>query len=66
MKLYYNDEKMFNVYNKQKRKYKKDTIPIIFEIDNSDQFINKLYKDPNYTDGYYVLDNIPPEKIKII
>jgi hypothetical protein len=66
MKLYYNDEKHFNVYNKQKRKYDKDTNPIIFEVDNSDNFIKKLYKDPNYENGFYTLENIPPDKLKII
>lgn len=65
MKLYYNDEKLFNVYNKDKRKYNKNTIPIIFEIDNSKHFIKKLYKDPNYEHGFYTLDNIPPNKLSI-
>ena len=66
MKLYYNNEKIFNVYNKQKRMYNKNTKPVIFEIDNSDKFINKLYKDPNYEGGFYILENIPPGRIKII
>lgn len=66
MKLYYNDEKSFNVYNKEKRKYHKNTYPVIYEIDNSDKFIKKLYKDPNYDNGFYTLDNIPPNKIKKI
>lgn len=66
MKLYYNEEKLFNIYNKQKRNYDKNTTPIIFEIDNSEQFIKSLYKDPNYENGYYTLDNIPPNKIKLV
>ena len=66
MKLYYNDEKSFNVYNKEKRKYYKNTYPVIYEIDNSDKFIKNLYKDPNYDNGFYTLDNISPNKIKII
>ena len=66
MKLYYNDEKKFNLFNKRKRKYDKDTKPIIFEIDNSDKFIKNLYKDPNYENGFYTLENIPPDKLKII
>ncbi|MCK9415294.1 hypothetical protein M0Q97_01395 [Candidatus Dojkabacteria bacterium] len=38
---------------------------IIYEIDTKDLNIN-LYKDPNYIDkGYYIIDNIKPEKIKI-
>lgn len=66
MSLYYDSEKNFNIYNKQKRKYNKDTTPIIFEIDNSEHFIKKLYKDPNYEKGFYVLDNIPPNKISTL
>jgi hypothetical protein len=64
--LYLNDEKSFNVYNKEKRKYHKNTYPVIYEIDNSDKFIKNLYKDPNYDNGFYTLDNISPNKIKII
>lgn len=66
MKLYYNNEKSFNVYNREKKKYDKNTYPVIFEIDNSEQFIKKLYKDSNYENGFYILDNIPPDKISII
>jgi hypothetical protein len=66
MKLYYNDEKSFNVWNKRKRKYDKKTIPVILEIDNSDKFIKALYKDPNYNEGFWTLDNIPPNKISQI
>lgn len=66
MSLYYNEEKLFNIYNKEKKNYVKNTIPIIFEIDNSDKFIKKLYKDPNYINGFYVLDNIPKNKISEI
>lgn len=66
MNLYYNDEKSFNIYNKEKRKFNKNTIPIIFKIDNTNSCIKTLYKDPNYDRGYYTLDNIPPNKISII
>jgi hypothetical protein len=45
---------------------KKDSKPIIFEIDNSDSFIKKLYKDPNYENGFYTLENIKPDKISIV
>ena len=37
---------------------------IIFEIDTQNLNI-KLYNDPNYNNGYYVIDNISPDKIKI-
>jgi len=38
---------------------------VIFEINTSDLNI-KIYKDPNYIDnGYYVVDNIQPDNIKI-
>lgn len=38
---------------------------IIYEIDNSDLNIT-LYKDPNYEFGYYTINNIKKDKIKII
>ena len=34
----------------------------IFEL-KSDNI--KLYKDPRYKNGYYTLDNIKPENVKI-
>lgn len=66
MSLYYDEEKSFNKYNKNKRKFDRKTIPVIFEIDNSDQFIEKLYNDPNYDKGFYTLSNIPNDKISIV
>jgi hypothetical protein len=66
MKLYYSEEKSFNIYNKENKKYEKNSKPIIFEIDNSDSFIKKLYKDPNYENGFYTLENIKPDKISIV
>jgi hypothetical protein len=66
MKLYYNIERDQNLYRFNKKKWAKDTHPIILEIDNSDKFINKLYIDPNSIDVYFIIDNIPPNKIKII
>jgi len=47
------------------KKSKIDTKWIIYEIDTNNLSIN-LYKDPNYDNGYYIIDNIPKEKIKII
>lgn len=38
---------------------------IIYEIETKELNII-LYSDPNYKNGYYTLDNIPPDKIKII
>lgn len=40
---------------------------IIYEIDTSGDYISKLYHDKNYKQkGYYILDNIPPSKLKIV
>jgi len=36
---------------------------VIFEI--STDRISKLYKDPNYNGGFYLLENIPPIYIKV-
>jgi len=55
-------------YIKRKNKNKLDDIDIkwiIYEIDSNKLNIN-LYKDPNFINkGYYAVDNIPPEHIKI-
>ena len=59
MKFYYKNRKINN---------KKDNINdkwIIYEIDTKGLNI-KLYKDPNYINGYYIVDNIPNNLIKII
>jgi len=37
---------------------------VIFEINLTDLDI-KLYKDPNYNNGYYITDNIHPDRISI-
>lgn len=66
MKIYYNSEKDNNIYINGNKKYKKDTNLLILEIDNKDNVIKKLYKDPNYINGYYTLDNIPPKYIKVV
>jgi hypothetical protein len=59
MKFYYKNRKTNN---------KKDNINdkwVIYEIDTKDLNI-KLFKDPNYINGYYIVDNIPKNLIKII
>ena len=58
MKLYYVGKKSKNRKNKINDKW------IIYEIDSSELNI-KLYKDPN-SNGYYCIDNIPANKIRII
>lgn len=58
MKFYYKNRKINN---------KKDNINdkwIIYEIETNSLDI-KIYKDPNYIDGYYIIDNIPSDIIKI-
>jgi hypothetical protein len=47
------------------QKSKINTKWVIYQIDTNDLDI-KLYKDPNYENGYYVIDNIPKDNIKII
>jgi len=48
-----------------KKIYNKNTKWIIFEIDTKLANIKVLYKDPNYINGYYYLDVIPPKTITI-
>lgn len=65
MMFYYTGEKDENIYKLGKKLFNKDITPIIYEIDNKDNIINKLYVDVNYdTKGYYTLNNIHPSKIK--
>lgn len=59
MKFYYKNRKINNKKDKINYKW------IIYEIDTKDLNI-KLYKDPNYINGYYIVDNIPKNLIKII
>lgn len=59
MKLYYNNRKINNRRDNINDKW------IIYEIDMSELNI-KLYKDPNYIDGYYIIDNIPNNLIEVI
>lgn len=68
MKLFYSTEKnniLFNPKNVDKI-YKKNIMWVIFEVDTVLGKITKLYKDPNYLNGYYVLDNISKDSIKIV
>ncbi len=58
-------DQMANYYNNKSSKNKINTKGIIYEIDTNGLNI-KLYKDPNYSEGYYCIDNIPPTNIKII
>lgn len=67
MMFYYSGEEDENIYKLGKKFFNKDITPIIYEINNSDRIIDKLYIDINYGEkGYYTLDNIPKDKIKII
>jgi hypothetical protein len=58
MKFYYSNLKIENPKNKINDKW------IIYEIDTTS--VNKLYKDPNYNNGFYILNPIKPSDIKII
>jgi hypothetical protein len=60
--------KMKMIYSQQKWSSPKSKINdkwVIYEIDTNNLDI-KLYIDPNYPGGYYILNNIPKENIKII
>lgn len=67
MKLFYSSEKDQILYSGKntKRIYNKNTKWIIFEINTDIAEINKLYKDPNYLDGYYYINNINYNSINI-
>ncbi len=70
MQLFYSKEKDEQTFNTKKyllSKHglvKKDYSPVIYQIDNSDETVTVLYKDPNFINGYYTLSNIPKTKIK--
>jgi len=66
MMYYYTGEKDENVYKLGKKLFNKNLNPIIYEIDNQDHFIKKMYQDPNYEGGYFILENILPSKLKIV
>ena len=63
MKIHYSEERDVNFYDLGNKKWRKDTRWIIFKINNSS--IN-LYKDNNYGEGHYTMDNIDPKDITII
>jgi hypothetical protein len=67
MMFYYTGEKDENIYKLGKKLFNKDLTPIVYEIDNSNNFITNLYVDINYGEkGYYILENVPPDRIKIV
>lgn len=51
-------------YSNKPRKSKVNDKWIIYEI-NTDDLDIKIYKDPNYTNGYYSVSNIPAKNIKV-
>jgi hypothetical protein len=61
-------EDCYKLIPRMKINYINSKIPntkwIIYDIDTHNLNI-KLYKDPNYSNGYYIIDNIPPDNIKI-
>ena len=59
MKLSYYQKKSLKNKNKINDKW------VIYEIDTNNLDI-KLFKDPNYNGGYYIIDNIGSNRIKII
>lgn len=68
MNLYYKEEKydiLSDIRNKNKI-YNKNTMWIIYEIDTETSNIDKLYIDPNFIGGYYYLNNIPINSLKIV
>jgi hypothetical protein len=57
---------MRNIYYSEvlnNSKINKNTDFIVLEIDNTILDL-KLYKDPNYTNGFYIISNIAPKFIK--
>jgi hypothetical protein len=67
MIMHYSKEKDSILYsgNNPNKVYNKNTKWIIYEINTELAGIKKLYKDPNYINGYYYLNNIPKESISI-
>lgn len=59
MKFHYKNRKVNN------KKYNINDKWIIYEIDTNGLDI-KLFKDPNYINGYYLVDNIPASLIKVV
>jgi frataxin-like iron-binding protein CyaY len=63
MKLHYSDEKSINHFELNNKKWNKNTNWIVFKIKNNKDI--KLYKDPRYEFGYYIMDNIDKDSIFI-
>lgn len=68
MKFFYEDERLDIIRNPNNPygKYNKNIKWVIYEIDTDLANIKKLYKDPNYLNGYYYLDNISRKSIKVV
>jgi len=69
MTIFYSKEKDSILYSGKNNKkiYNKKTTWVIYEIDTEIGNIKTLYQDPNYPNfGYYYLNNIRKEAIKII
>lgn len=67
MMFYYTGEEDENIYKLGKKFFNKDITPVIYEIDNSSNIIDKLYIDVNYGEkGYYTLNNIQSDKLRIV
>jgi hypothetical protein len=68
MKMFYSEEKFNILYdlNNIKKFYNKDVKWIIFEIDTKSANIDKLFLDPNFLGGFYYLNNITKNSIKVV
>ena len=66
MIIYYSGIIDFQQYIKKNKLFNMDVTPVIWEIDNTTHFITKMYKDPNYPNGYYILDNVNKKNLKEI
>lgn len=62
MKLHYAEERDINYFDLGNKKWKKNTKWVILEFQVEEA---KMYHDPRYEDGFYILNNISPDKIKI-
>ena len=62
MKLHYAEERDTNYFDIGNKKWKKNTEWVILETEVEKV---KLYNDPRYEDGFYILNNITPSKIKV-
>jgi hypothetical protein len=68
MNLFYKEEMYDILYDirNTKKYYNKNTKWLLFEVDTEKAGIDKLYQDPNFLGGYYYLNNIPVESLKIV